>query len=314
MSKELTIEIMKMFGYDTSPQSVIAFIALANLTPAQKEIVRRTFANMDIPEDLLFKTKEEFAEFFEANEGNFEIDLRPMLLYLKTAADEIDRGKTIVGFENLLRVIPVEFLNVDPLLWLINNTFDRVFWEPRCTSQKNVDEFSRRFPDYAKASNLPQFGSAPVSYEDAKRAYDNAIAPMEKILSLRYLIAMKSDGHMGKEYFDTNLSPLPIGEQLENLEKDYKFLDMQENAEAGMTDEEEKQALQMHGQTVVCIKDIIMDHDEIKEFPKGTVMCSAGNIGKLEYDGSEIGFTVETDYGGYIYENLKDLHEFWELD
>jgi hypothetical protein len=150
---------------------------------------------MELPKDMLIRNKEEFAKFYEAHENNFEVSLVELLMYLKNAADEIDRDKVIKGYENLLRVIPVDFLNGHDLLWLIKNTMDKEFWAPRVTSVKNKEELHKRYPDYALALALPEFGSAPVSYEDAKRAYQSAITPQDKILALRHLISMKS-GHL----------------------------------------------------------------------------------------------------------------------
>jgi hypothetical protein len=304
MSKELTLEIMRSYGLSTSPDRVIAFIAKAELSKEQEDDLRASLQQVEVP--ALIRNIDEFNKFYDDNQEVFNIPSKEIAGYLGKLADKLDRNKSIQGYETLLQIIPVKFLNDWHIPWLITNTMDYDFWHPRVTSKDNKVDFSRRFPDRALAANLPEFGSSPVSLEDAKRAYETAITPEEKILALRYLVHLKSNGHFGQDYFNNNLSDLSTQEKLEHLEKDYQFLDLQENAEASESEG-------LDGKGVRCVKEILATENPFG-VEVGEVICKVGQVGTVS--GNESGYMVHAikDLGyEFSYDTKEELAQEWEV-
>lgn len=234
MSKELTLEIMKAYGLKTSPEMVLAFIVESALSPTEESILKTTINKMYLPDDLLFKSMDDLKAFYDENEEVIQIDFKRFIMYFKELPERLDKAKRgIDGYEKLLRLVPIEFLNKYTLVYLIEKTMNSYFWKDRVTSTDNKRVFVQKYGEEAMAMSaiLPNFGTAPVSYEDAKRAYESAGASEDKVLALKYLINYLSDGRIDEEYYEGKFSEQSIDLQLEELGNYYAFLTEKELGE-----------------------------------------------------------------------------------
>lgn len=198
MSKDLTLKIMKEFGYNTnSTQEVIAFISKSSINENQKKEILKEINGIDISSTLVLDSFSELKNFLNKHEDSLQTPIDVITMFLKNLPDELDRKKSVEKEEEkALTIVPVDFLNSYSLYNLITNTMDGGFWEPRVTNVENKEAFSEKFGRYSVSSVLPELNHF-VTYEKALKVYKNELSSVkDKILALKHLVLNLSNGEM----------------------------------------------------------------------------------------------------------------------
>ncbi len=223
MSKELTLEIMRKARIvNPTTAQVINFIVTANLSQAERKDFEKLAAKLNPDIEKPFLKIDDVEKAFAESEIRYPYDFSRISMYLKDLADELDQRKSISGYENTIKLIPVEYLNKWDLPNLIGKLLSQNFWEPRVKAMSNKVN-KGYFTDRTGISiaELPELGTSFVTYDEARKAYDEAKSDEEKVLALKHMISQM--GGNNTDYLK-GVNNFNVQEQLKSLTEMWEFL------------------------------------------------------------------------------------------
>lgn len=224
MSKELTLGIMGKYLGIQNPTTaqVIDFVTASTLSPQQKRDIEDIAGLMALDAETIFLDSDDLREYIQENNIDTKIEFSKLAMFLKSLPDELDRNKSVKGFEETMKLVPVEYLNKLDLPNLIGKCMTQEFWEPRVkamTNKSNKQYFTDRTG--VAVASLPEYGTSFVTYQEAREEYDKATTDEDKILALKHMISQMGGNNTG---YLKGLDNFTIQEQLKSLEEMYEFL------------------------------------------------------------------------------------------
>lgn len=188
------------FRHPTAAQA-IAFLSEGSLNPKEEDALKEYFDNAELPDNLLIKDAGDLKKFL-SQQLELGLPLDKTMKFLQALPDKLDSEKRVKGYENLLKITPVDFLNRDVLAYLITKTMDKDFWGNRVRNPENKKLFSERF-GVAVATLLPELGAGEVSWDQAVNVVmDPSVTIEDEILALKHLLHLETQGKLDQAAFE----------------------------------------------------------------------------------------------------------------